>query len=79
MKFLSLICNSNSGKKTNNAMKRLFSNISPYLLLLIPIFFSLAILLIHADATYIQEDTTLNASFIRITDFNIIQVISSIF
>jgi len=60
-------------------MKRLFFNISPYLLLLVPIFIALAVLLVYSDSNLIQEGTTLNASFIKIPNFNIIQVISSIF
>jgi len=60
-------------------MKRLVLNISPYLLLLIPIFIALAILLVHSDSSVIENETTLHASFIRIPNFNIIQVISSLF
>lgn len=60
-------------------MKRSFLNISPYLLLLVPIFMALALILANADANVIAEEGTISASFIQIPSVNIIQVVSSIF
>lgn len=52
-------------------MKRPFHHISPYLLLLVPIFVALTILLVFADPTVIEDESQIRASFIRIPDFNI--------
>ncbi|MFB5945783.1 hypothetical protein [Albibacterium profundi] len=60
-------------------MKRSFLNISPYLLLLVPIFLALALILANADANATVEEGTINASFIQIPSVNIIQVVSNIF
>ncbi len=56
-------------------MKRRFHNISPYLLLLVPIFVALTILLVFADPTVLEEESSVTASFIHIPDFNIFKVI----
>ncbi len=60
-------------------MKRSFFNISPYLLLLVPIFLALALILINSDTNMIAEEGSISASFIQIPSVNIIQVVSSIF
>lgn len=60
-------------------MKRSLLNISPYLLLLVPIFMALALILIYSDTHTVAEEGMISASFIQIPDFNIIQVVSKIF
>ena len=60
-------------------MKRLFLNISPYLLLLMPIFIALGVLLVYSDLTLMDQETPLNVSFIKIPSFNIMQTICSLF
>ena len=59
-------------------MKRPLHNISPYLLLLVPIFVALTILLVFADPNVIEEESSMTASFIHIPDFNIFKVICSL-
>ena len=59
-------------------MKRSFYNISPYLLLLVPIFVALTILLVFSDPAVIEEEANMTASFIHIPDFNIFKVICSL-
>lgn len=60
-------------------MKRSILNISPYLLLLIPIFMALALILMHSDTSMLAEEGMVNASFIQIPNINIIQAVCSIF
>lgn len=60
-------------------MKRLFLNISPYLLLLVPIFIALGVLLVYSDVALIEQETPLNVSFIKVPNFNIMQSICSLF
>jgi hypothetical protein len=60
-------------------MKRLLLSISPYLLLLLPIFIALGVLLIHADTALIEQETPLNVSFIKVPNFNVIQSICNLF
>lgn len=59
-------------------MKRSFYSISPYLLLLVPIFVALTILLVFADPTVLEEESNVRASFIHIPDFNIFNVLCSL-
>jgi len=60
-------------------MKRSLLNISPYLLLLVPIFLALALILVNSDTNMVADEATISASFIQIPSVNIIQVVSSIF
>jgi len=56
-------------------MKKLLSNISPFLLLVIPFFVGLILVAKQPQSEIIQERIQLNASFISLPDVNVFNVL----
>ncbi|WP_262245520.1 hypothetical protein [Parapedobacter soli] len=52
-------------------MKKFISNISPFLLLIIPFFVGLILVAKQPQIEVVQERIQLNASFISLPDFNV--------
>ncbi|WP_166670703.1 hypothetical protein [Olivibacter sp. XZL3] len=50
-------------------MKRLLSNISPFLLLLIPILIAALVICVHVDREVMEPSVELNASFLSIPKY----------
>lgn len=60
-------------------MKKLANIISPYILLLIPIFIGLLILLLNPSSDDLEQSVDLHASFFKVPKVNIFDVIVSVF
>lgn len=60
-------------------MKKLVNTISPYLLLLIPVFVALVILLINPNNDALERSVELHASFIKMPDVNLFKVVINLF
>lgn len=56
-------------------MKKFIKNTSPFLLLTIPFFVALVLMGIHSGSEMIQEKVQLSASFIKLPEVNIFQVL----
>ncbi len=57
-------------------MKKFIKNTSPFLLLTIPFFVAIVLMAIHSGGEMIQEKIQLSASFIKLPEVNIFQVLS---
>jgi hypothetical protein len=60
-------------------MKKLANTVSPYLLLLIPIFIGLIILLLNSSSDVLEQSDELHASFFKIPQVNLFDVIVGVF
>lgn len=60
-------------------MKKLANTISPYLLLLIPVFIALLVLLVNPDQDGLEQSVQLHASFIKMPDISLFKVIVNLF
>jgi hypothetical protein len=60
-------------------MKKLANTISPYLLLLIPVFIALVVLLVNQDQDALEQSVQLRASFIKMPDVNLFKVVVDLF
>jgi len=61
--------------KCTQAMKKIISNVSPFLLLIVPFFLILALVAARAGNELIQERIHLNASFISLPDPQVFKVL----
>jgi|GEM_PF-1324369 len=62
-----------------NTMKNVTTIVSPYILLLLPIFMALVLLVINIQPESLQQDVELQASFFSIPRLNVCEVISGFF
>lgn len=60
-------------------MKKLANTVSPYILLLIPIFIGLVILLLNPSSDDLEQSVNLHASFFKVPQVNLFEVIISVF
>lgn len=60
-------------------MKKLVSTISPYLLLLIPVFIAIMVLLFNSENDILKQELELHAAFVKIPQINVFEVIVSFF
>lgn len=60
-------------------MKKLANIISPYILLLIPIFIGLLVLLLNPSSDDLEQSVDLHAAFFKVPEFNVFEVIVSVF
>lgn len=60
-------------------MKKLVNTVSPYLLLMIPIFIGLLVLLFNPNTESFQSSVELSASFIKVPHFNLFNVVLDLF
>ncbi len=60
-------------------MKKFTSNISPYILLLLPLFLALVVLLMNTQSDLVRHDVALQGSFFSVPRFNVCEVLSNFF
>jgi hypothetical protein len=60
-------------------MKKLVNTISPYILLLIPIFIGLLVLLFNPSGDALENSVELHASFFKVPQMNLFEVIAGLF
>jgi hypothetical protein len=60
-------------------MKKLVNIVSPYLLLLIPVFVGLVILLVNPDDEALGRSVELHAAFFKVPHINLFEVVISFF
>lgn len=60
-------------------MKKLANTVSPYLLLLIPVFIALVILLANPNDEELGRSVELHAAFFRIPHVNLLDIVVSLF
>lgn len=60
-------------------MKKLVNTVSPYLLLLIPVFIALVILLVNPNDEQLGRSVELHAAFFKVPHINLFDVVLSFF
>lgn len=66
-------------QNNNGSMKKLVNTISPYLLLLVPVFMALVILITKSDSEQLRQSVEMHAAFFKIPYINLLDVVVGFF